>query len=93
MKYANKWHKLCFTLNSLVVNAKVRYPEASLSLCCNNFLLKRQKEISEITAAGRGKEAKVSNTERKLGLQLKEKWNASSTVVNSRLSVIIKFQS
>lgn len=44
-------------------------------------------------AAGRGKAAKLSDTERKLGLQLKDKLDMSATVVNSTLSVIIKFQS
>jgi len=44
-------------------------------------------------AGGRGKEPKLSDTERKIGLQLKDKPDASTTVVNSTLSVIIKFQS
>lgn len=43
-------------------------------------------------AAGRGKEEKLSDMERKLSLQLKDKLDASNTVVNRRLSVTIKFQ-
>lgn len=33
-KDAGEWHNHYFTLNSLVVNAKVHYPEVLLSLCC-----------------------------------------------------------
>lgn len=44
-------------------------------------------------AAGRGKEAKLSDTKTKLRLQLQYKLDASTTVVSSRLSVIFKFQS
>lgn len=52
-----------------------------------------RKKLLKLWKLVRKKEAKPSDTEKKFRLQLQDKLDASTTVVNSRFKVIITFQS
>lgn len=52
-----------------------------------------RKKLMKLWQLVEKKEAKPSDMEKKFRLQLQDKLDASTTVVNSRFKVIIKFQS